>query len=111
MMMKICIKSIGVLFASVLLLSPILAVDDATAQTPSRQKCAAPAEPENGQQAAPENNGRDLSRKLDDCNGVLEAPGVGDGELVEPAPETGKSRVIRPDMLPPDANPSNKSGN
>lgn len=110
-MMKMCIKPTGVLFASALLIFPILAVGDATAQVPSGQKCAAPAEPENGQQPVPENDDRDLSRKLDDCNGVLKAPGVGDSELVEPAPETGRSRVIRPDMLPPDANPSNKSGN
>lgn len=78
---------------------------------PGRQKCSAPAEPRSGQQAAPKDQNRDLSRKLDDCNGVLKAPGVGDDEMVEPAPETGNTRIIKPGTLPPDSNPSNGSGN
>lgn len=110
-MMKIHTKPAGALFASALLMYPVLGIADATAQAPSQQKCAVPDEPENRQETTPENGDRDLSRKLEDCNGVLKAPGVGDSELVEPAPDTGKSRVIRPDMLPPNANPSNKSGN
>lgn len=51
--------------------------------------------------------GADLSRKLGDCGGVLNAPSVGDGGMVTPAPETGRERVIRPGMLPPGTNSGN----
>jgi hypothetical protein len=69
------------------------------------QKCAPGARPPGGEGA-----GKDLSRKLDDCNGVLSPPGVGDGDMVEPAPDTGTGRVIEPNDLPPQGNPSNGSG-
>ena len=59
---------------------------------------------------APGSNSENLAEKLDDCNGVLTAPGVGDGDIVEPAPSTGTGRVIDPQTLPPNANPSNGSG-
>ncbi|WP_342585785.1 hypothetical protein [Sinorhizobium alkalisoli] len=49
---------------------------------------------------APGTDERTLSEKLDDCNGVLKPPKVGDTELVEPAPDVGKTRVIRPGELP-----------
>ncbi|WEX79158.1 hypothetical protein PYH37_003831 [Sinorhizobium numidicum] len=39
--------------------------------------------------------------KLDECNGVLEPPAIGDSEIVEPAPNEGKTPVIRPEELPP----------
>ncbi|OHV81909.1 hypothetical protein [Ensifer sp. LCM 4579] len=42
-----------------------------------------------------------LARKLEECNGVLKPPRVGDSELVEPAPDVGRTPVIRPDELPP----------
>ncbi|SMF73109.1 hypothetical protein SAMN02982989_4242 [Xaviernesmea oryzae] len=109
-MTKLSVKAAGALFATASLMAAFLPVEDAAAQAPSPQKCAAPAEPENRQQEAPETGDRNLSKKLDDCNGVLKAPGVGDSEMVEPAPDTGRSRVIQPDTLPPDANPSNGSG-
>lgn len=41
-----------------------------------------------------------LARKLEECNGVLKPPRVGDPELVEPAPDIGRTPVIRPDELP-----------
>jgi hypothetical protein len=49
----------------------------------------------------------DLSKKLGDCGGVLKAPGVDDGGMVTPAPDTGRERVIKPGMLPSDTNKSN----
>nr|WP_234939226.1 hypothetical protein [Sinorhizobium kostiense] len=44
---------------------------------------------------------RAFAEKLDECNGVLKPPRVGDTEIVEPAPDLGKTRVIRPGELPP----------
>jgi hypothetical protein len=41
-----------------------------------------------------------LTEKLDDCDGVLKPPTVGDTEIVEPAPDVGRTPVIRPDELP-----------
>lgn len=43
---------------------------------------------------------RTFAEKLGDCDGVLKPPSVGDREIVEPAPDVGKSRVIRPGELP-----------
>ena len=49
--------------------------------------------------------GKDLSEKLDDCNGVLKPPKVGDSELVEPHKPTGTMPVIKPGDLRPHQNP------
>lgn len=46
-----------------------------------------------------------LTEKLDDCNGVLKPPSVGDGDIVAPAPQTGQMPVITPNELPQDGNP------
>lgn len=43
---------------------------------------------------------KSLSEVLEDCNGILDPPPVGDSEIVEPPPETGETPVIRPDDLP-----------
>ncbi|MFK3968983.1 hypothetical protein ACI2KT_36295 [Ensifer adhaerens] len=44
-------------------------------------------------------NQKNLSEKLDDCDGVLKPPRVGDTEIKTPAPDVGKTRVIRPGEL------------
>jgi hypothetical protein len=74
-----------------------------------RQNCEAPADPSRKGDRVPQADG-DLSRKLDNCNGVLEAPQSGDAGMVAPAPDTGNSRVIKPGDVPQNANPSNGSG-
>lgn len=51
-----------------------------------------------------------LARKLEECNGVLKPPRVGDPELVEPAPDIGRTPVIRPDELPPQQHGPNAEG-
>ena len=40
------------------------------------------------------------SKKLDDCNSVLHPPGVGDHEMVKPAPKVGTMPVIPPKAVP-----------
>jgi len=44
--------------------------------------------------------GKDESSMLEDCNGVLVPPKIGDQELVEPPPKTGTMPVIPPGALP-----------
>ncbi|ABC91506.1 hypothetical conserved protein [Rhizobium etli CFN 42] len=78
----------------------------ASAQAPP-DKCVAPSQPNQGRGSADDH--RDLSEKLSDCNGELRPPPVGDTEMVEPAPDTGNSRIIRPEDMPPNTNPSNDS--
>jgi hypothetical protein len=41
-----------------------------------------------------------LSGKLDPCNGVLRPPPVGD-QMATPAPDEGKTPIIRPDEIEP----------
>lgn len=43
---------------------------------------------------------KSLSEQLNDCNGVLAPPKVGDGEIVEPAPPGGTIIVIPPSDVP-----------
>lgn len=40
------------------------------------------------------------TQPLSDCTGVLRPEPVGDGELVEPAPQAGQTPVIEPDEVP-----------
>ncbi|WVT75544.1 hypothetical protein QM996_25090 (plasmid) [Sinorhizobium chiapasense] len=62
---------------------------------PSADCQTGPATPENEQY-------EDWTQKLERCAGVLLPPKTGDRELVEPAPSTGKTRIIKPHELPPD---------
>ncbi|MBB4195667.1 hypothetical protein GGE45_005728 [Rhizobium aethiopicum] len=78
----------------------------ANAQAPP-DKCVAPSQPNQGRDSTDDH--QDLSKKLDECNGELRPPPVGDTEMVEPAPDTGNSRIIRPGDMPPNTNPSNNS--
>jgi hypothetical protein len=73
------------------------------AQTQPRDRCAAPSP----RSPAGERDPQALVEKLDECNGELKAPPVGDGAIVEPAPDTGNTRVIKPGQLPGGANQTN----
>ncbi len=42
----------------------------------------------------------DLSDKLDDCGGVLKPPPTGDQGMAAPAPDEGKTPVIKPGQVP-----------
>jgi hypothetical protein len=100
-------------FKAILGLLPLTAAgfllpSTAPAQTPA-ENCSSPTPPPAGPNGASPGNGQDLSKKLDRCNGELKAPHVGDGKMVEPAPDTGNSRIVTPGELPSNANPSNGS--
>jgi hypothetical protein len=71
--------------------------------TPPGDKCrveqpSSGAESADAQQPGQEQS---LTETLDDCNGVLKPPVVGDGEMTEPPPDAGKTPVIRPNEPPP----------
>ena len=55
---------------------------------------------DNDTTTAPSATGGDLTSTLDNCNGVLRPPAVGDSGIVAPAPSTGETPVIRPETLP-----------
>lgn len=105
----------GAIMATALL--PDIALAQTPAQTPTQtpnqpsdaQDCTVPRDPSQKSDRVPQGEG-DLSKKLDNCNGVLKAPESGDKGLVTPAPDTGNSRVIKPGDVPDNANPSNGSG-
>jgi hypothetical protein len=42
----------------------------------------------------------DLTRKLEPCDGVLKPPPTGDSGMTEPAPNEGKTPVIKPGEVP-----------
>ena len=79
---------------SVTLASGAATAEDAKPAT--KQDCV----PSNGQQDKTK-----LSSKLDDCNGVLKPPKVGDKEIVAPTPQTGTMPVVKPGELPKNKNP------
>jgi hypothetical protein len=41
-----------------------------------------------------------LTETLDDCNGVLTPPAIGDSEISEPPPDAGETPIIRPGEIP-----------
>ncbi|SDA89060.1 hypothetical protein [Mesorhizobium qingshengii] len=64
-------------------------------QSPQADKCRAP-EQGNKQQPA----GGDLTETLSDCGGVLKPPATGDQGMTAPAPDQGKTPVIKPGEVP-----------
>ncbi|NTH49218.1 hypothetical protein G6K98_31760 [Agrobacterium rhizogenes] len=70
-------------------------------QDPDGDRCKADRSEQQSQnpQQAPV-PGDNSSGKLSDCEGVLKPPAVGDTELEKPAPEVGKTPVIRPGDTP-----------
>ena len=62
--------------------------EPSSADTPCR---VAPGEPQTD---------GSLTETLDDCNGVLKPPVAGDPDIVEEAPDVGKTPVIPPSALP-----------
>lgn len=61
-------------------------------------KCQVQPEPGQGADGSPDTES--LAEVLDECNGVLQPPPTGDGELTIPAPDAGETPVIRPGEIP-----------
>lgn len=76
-----------------------LVASEAIAQE-RQQNCR--ARPDSETQIPEENTGKSAKdkSKLQECDGILKPPAVGDPELVEPAPDVGRMPVIKPKNLP-----------
>jgi hypothetical protein len=48
----------------------------------------------------PEETNQANAQQLQKCRGMLKPPPVGDSDIVEPTPNTGKTPVIHPDAKP-----------
>ncbi|MER9140334.1 hypothetical protein [Mesorhizobium sp. M0047] len=64
---------------------------------PQADKCR--AQPEQGAKQQPDSG--NLTEKLSDCGGVLKPPPTGDQGMAAPAPDEGKTPVIKPGEVPP----------
>lgn len=64
--------------------------------TPQADKCR--IQPDQGKQQPESGN---LTEKLNDCGGVLKPPATGDQGMATPAPDEGKTPVIKPGQVPP----------
>ena len=67
-----------------------------TNPTPQVDKCR--VQPDQGKQQP---DSGDLTEKLNDCGGVLKPPATGDQGMATPAPDEGKTPVIKPGEVPP----------
>jgi hypothetical protein len=95
------------MLAGMLMLSCVV---PAAAQTDNQPKSASPCQAEPDQNKNSGNNANqadgqkppagDLTRKLDPCNGVLKPPPTGDSGMAEPAPNQGKTPIIKPGEVP-----------
>lgn len=98
-----CVRAILIFSALSLLPAPATAQEN-DPQKPRADNCRAlpdqpPAASDHEEEDPPA--GQDtLSKKLDDCNGVLKPPPTGDSDIAEPPPEGGKTPIIRPEDLP-----------
>ncbi|BCG79478.1 hypothetical protein [Mesorhizobium sp. 113-3-3] len=67
-----------------------------TNPAPQVDKCR--VQPDQGKQQPDSGN---LTEKLNDCGGVLKPPATGDQGMAAPAPDEGKTPVIKPGEVPP----------
>lgn len=84
------------------LCTPALAQSEAT---PPNEACQVKPNDTASSQAPATADKRSLTATLEDCNGVLIPPKVGDSEMMEPAPAVGETPIIHPDELPKQNDP------
>ncbi|MFD1986566.1 hypothetical protein ACFSOZ_29435 [Mesorhizobium newzealandense] len=70
----------------------------AAAQTDQQQNDKCQVQTEQGAKQQP--GGDNLTDTLNDCGGVLKPPATGDQEMTTPAPDQGKTPVIKPGDVP-----------
>jgi predicted transglutaminase-like cysteine proteinase len=67
-------------------------------QNPAGQADKCRMQPDQGGKQQP--GGGNLTDKLNDCGGVLKPPATGDQGMAAPAPDEGKTPVIKPGDVP-----------
>ena len=75
---------------------PAAAQTDQQQEAPQADKCRVQTE----QGAKQQPGGDNLTDTLIDCGGVLKPPATGDQEMATPAPDEGKTPVIKPGDVP-----------
>ncbi|MER9297863.1 hypothetical protein NKI38_15410 [Mesorhizobium sp. M0621] len=70
-------------------------------QAAPADKCRAQTEQDAKQQPEQQAGGGNLTETLNDCGGVLKPPPTGDQGMAAPAPDEGKTPVIKPGEVPP----------
>ena len=92
-------KPLAIASLMLVLAAPAAAQTDQLQGTNNRaaqaDKCR--VQPDQGKQQP---GGGDLSEKLNDCGGVLKPPATGDQGMATPAPNVGKTPVIKPGEVP-----------
>ena len=91
-----------IILSSVLLLAatPAMAqTQQGETQPPTAQNGKCQAKTENDGQEKPA-TGDSLSQTLGDCGSVLKPPATGDHDMTTPAPDEGKTPVIKPGEVP-----------
>lgn len=81
----------------------LVLVAPAAAQTNQQQNPAHTADKcrvETDQGGKQQPGGGNLTEKLNDCGGVLKPPATGDQGMATPAPDEGKTPVIKPGEVP-----------
>ena len=79
------------------LAAPAAAQQQNDSHAPQTDKCR--IQTEQGAKQQPDSD--NLTEKLNDCGGVLKPPATGDQGMAAPAPDEGKTPVIKPGEVPP----------
>lgn len=92
----------AIMLASLLALTAPAAAQNAGPDKPAPCQAEPQANARQDQDQKPTENGRNDStaQKLAPCGGVLKPPPTGDSEMTEPAPDEGKTPVIKPGEVP-----------
>ncbi|KAA3452571.1 hypothetical protein C7I87_01610 [Mesorhizobium sp. SARCC-RB16n] len=91
-------KPLAIASCAAMLALAVPAAAQTVQQVPDQQadKCRAQTDQSGKQQSG----GGDLSEKLNDCGGVLKPPATGDQGMAAPAPDEGKTPIIKPGEVP-----------
>ncbi|MER9167676.1 hypothetical protein NKI12_09870 [Mesorhizobium australicum] len=92
-------KSLAIASCAAMLALALPAAAQTAQQSPNQQADKCRAQTDQGGKQQPGNG--DLSEKLSDCGGVLKPPPTGDQGMAAPAPDEGKTPIIKPGEVPP----------
>ncbi|TPK13747.1 hypothetical protein FJ872_20190 [Mesorhizobium sp. B2-5-9] len=92
-------KSLVIASCAAMLALALPAAAQTAQQSPNQQADKCRAQTDQGGKQQPGSG--DLSEKLNDCGGVLKPPPTGDQGMAAPAPDEGKTPVIKPGEVPP----------
>ncbi|UCI22426.1 hypothetical protein FJ970_14395 [Mesorhizobium sp. B2-1-8] len=92
-------KPLAIASCAAMLALAVPAMAQTAQQAPDQQADKCRAQTDQGGKQQPGGGG--LSEKLNDCGGVLKPPATGDQGMAAPAPDEGKTPIIKPGEVPP----------